>query len=323
MRVFVIGAGEWGTTMALHLAHKGFEVHLWARDAEYAARLETERENERYVPGHGFPPALHAVHAAPGACDVLVGAVPTQYSRRVLEGLAGSLPPVPFVSLAKGIEIETGKLPTEIYREVAGADRPSAVLTGPCIASEIVRGLPTAVVIAGDEAEMLQDAFSTERFRVYTSADRVGAELCAALKNVLAIAAGIVDGMELGANTKATLLTRGIVELTRLGVALGAQARTFTGLAGFGDLFTTCVSRRSRNRSLGERIGRGDRLDDVVKEMTQVAEGVPTTRAVIGLAREYGVEMPITTALHAILFEGASLEEAVGALMTRRRRAES
>lgn len=317
MRIAVIGAGAWGTTMAILLTNKGHDVVLWEHDAAYAERMRNERANPLFLPDVPFPERLEVVSDGVGERDVLVGAVPTQYLRGVLERIGDKLPRAPFVSLSKGIEIGTGKLPTEIFREVVGADRPVAVLTGPCIAKEVVRGMPTAVVIAGDEAAMLQGVFTTDRFRVYTSDDRVGAELAAALKNVLAIAAGIVDGMELGDNTKAALLTRGIVELTRLGVALGANALTFTGLAGFGDLFTTCVSPHGRNRGVGERIGKGEKVDDILESMDSVAEGVWTTRAVLALAEEKSVEMPITAALHSILFGGVPIAAAVAALMTR------
>jgi glycerol-3-phosphate dehydrogenase (NAD(P)+) len=322
VKIAVIGAGAWGTTMAIHTARNGHEVSLWAFETSHAARMRTERVNTDFLPGHRFPDGLAATDELPAACEVLVGAVPTQYSRGIWERLRRDLPRVPFVSLAKGIEIGTGLLPTQIYREVVGEDRPAAVLTGPCIAREIAQGLPAAVVVAGDDAAALQEVFNSERFRVYTSDDRLGAELSSALKNVLAIAAGIVDGMGLGDNTKAALLTRGTVEMARLGVALGADKRTFSGLAGFGDLFTTCVSPHSRNRTLGERIGGGESLEEIIAGMTAVAEGVPTTRAVLALARDVGVEMPIAEALHRILFEGVALEEALGMLMTRDRRAE-
>ncbi|MHC4340247.1 MAG: NAD(P)H-dependent glycerol-3-phosphate dehydrogenase [Planctomycetota bacterium] len=323
MRVGIIGAGAWGTTIGIHLADMGHEVRLWAREEDEPEKMEQARENERFLPSFRFPDGLHVTGEALGTCDLLVGAVPTQHSRSVLDRLKDSLPNAPFVSLSKGIEIATGKLPTQIYGEVMGAGRPSAVLTGPCIAREVARGLPTAVVVAGDEADMLQQVFNTGRLRVYTSDDKLGAELCSALKNVLAIAAGITDGMELGDNTKASLLTRGVVEITRLGTALGAKAMTFTGLAGFGDLFTTCVSPHGRNRGVGERIGRGEKVDDILSSMTSVAEGVPTTKAVMELAREHKVVMPITTTMHAILFEGVSLEDALGSLMKRARRPEN
>jgi len=317
MKVSVIGAGAWGTAMAIHLARGGHEVSLWARDPARARRLEESRENHLYLPGFRFPDGLHVTNGPLGPADFVAGAVPTQHIREVFTNLRADLPRVPFVSLAKGIEVDTGKLPTEIVREIVGPDLPVAVLTGPCIGREVARGLPTAVVIAGDHAEMLQRAFNTDRFRVYTSTDRLGAELAGALKNVLAIAAGIVDGLGLGDNIKAALLTRGIVELTRLGVALGAQAQTFTGLAGFGDLFVTCVSPFSRNRSVGERIGRGEPLADILSTMNAEVEGVPTTHAVLALARRIGVEMPITATLGAVLFDGLSLNDAVGTLMAR------
>jgi glycerol-3-phosphate dehydrogenase (NAD(P)+) len=322
VRAVVLGAGAWGTTVAILLARKGHEVTIWSRDPERARRLEEVRENERYLAGFRFPDALRVTGGAPPACDFLVGGVPAQYLRGVLERLAPSLPRAPFLSLAKGIEIGTNRLPTQVYEDVLGEDRPTAVLTGPCIAIEIARGLPTAVVVAGAEAAMFQEAFRTDRFRVYTSRDKLGAELVGALKNVMAVAAGIVDGMGLGDNAKAALLTRGIVEVARLGASLGAQPETFTGLAGFGDLFTTCVSPHGRNRGVGERIGRGERLEDILRGMSSVAEGVETTKAVVALARERGVEMPIARALHAILFEGVAVRDALGALMTRQSRAE-
>ncbi|MHC4549734.1 MAG: NAD(P)H-dependent glycerol-3-phosphate dehydrogenase [Planctomycetota bacterium] len=316
MRIGVIGAGAWGTTMAIHLARNGHEVVLWTRDPARAARMQEARENEKYLASISFPDALEATAGEVGACEILAGAVPTQHMRDIFRRLADRLPLAPFISLAKGIEVDTGALPTQIYRQEVGP-HPTAVLTGPCIGREVASGLPTAVVIAGDEAEMLQRAFNSDRFRVYTSTDRLGAELSGALKNVLAIAAGIVDGIRLGDNIKAALLTRGIVEQIRLGVALGADAQTFTGLAGFGDLFTTCVSPHSRNRGVGERIGRGERLDDILAGTDSVVEGVPTTRAVLALAGAMGVEMPITAALADVLFRGVSVREALGTLMRR------
>jgi glycerol-3-phosphate dehydrogenase (NAD(P)+) len=316
MRAAVIGAGAWGTAMAIHLARKGHEVVLRARSAERAKAMDEARENERYLKGLRFPDGLRVTARLEGDADFVVGAVPTQHIREFFTGIRDELPRAPFVSLAKGIEVDTGYLPTEIVLDVAG-DLPAAVLTGPCIGREVARGLPTAVIIAGDEAEMLQHAFNSDRFRVYASTDRTGAELAGALKNVLAIAAGVVDGLGLGDNAKAALLTRGIIEMTGLGVALGAKAQTFTGLAGFGDLFVTCVSPFSRNRSVGERLGRGERLADILLSTPSEVEGVPTTRAVLALARKMGVEMPITQALHDVLFDGISIDEAMTTLMAR------
>jgi glycerol-3-phosphate dehydrogenase (NAD(P)+) len=322
MRVGIIGAGAWGTTTGILLADKGHDVTLWARAEDEPERMEEHRCNERFLPSHPFPDRLHVTAGPVGDCDFLVCGVPTQFIRAVFSSLRDELPAAPIVSLAKGIEVGTGKRPTEVLTEVLGEGCATAVLTGPCIAREVARGLPTAVVVAGERAELYQEAFSTDRFRVYTSDDPLGAEMCGALKNVLGIASGIVDGMELGDNTKASLLTRGIVEIVRLGTALGAQARTFYGLAGFGDLFTTCVSPHGRNRTLGERIGSGEKLEDVLASGPSVVEGVPTTRAVLALAEREGVEMPITSALAAILFEGVPIAEAVGALMRRDHRAE-
>jgi glycerol-3-phosphate dehydrogenase (NAD(P)+) len=317
MRAAVIGAGAWGTAMAIHLARKGHEVVLRARSEEGARKLALARENQLYLPGVKFPERLSVTAGSPGPSDFAVGAVPTQHIREFFLSIRDEIPRAPFVSLAKGIEVETGMLPTEIVHDVLGKDLPAAVLTGPCIGREVARGLPTAVILAGDRAEMLQAAFNTDRFRVYTSTDRLGAELAGALKNVLAIAAGIVDGLALGDNAKAALLTRGIVEMTRLGVALGAKAQTFTGLAGFADLFVTCVSPFSRNRTVGERMGRGEKLAEILDSTPSEVEGVPTTRAVLALARKMEVEMPITETLNDVLFGGVSLDQALGALMGR------
>ncbi|MHC4953324.1 MAG: NAD(P)H-dependent glycerol-3-phosphate dehydrogenase [Planctomycetota bacterium] len=323
MRIAVIGAGAWGTTMAIHLADQGHDVVLWARDADRAARMEEARENERYLKSFRFPDSMHVTAGAIGEAEFLVGGVPTQHMRDTYTRLKSGLPRVPFVSLSKGIELGTGRLPTQIFADVMGAGSATAVLTGPCIAREVALKEPTAAVVAGDEAAMFQEAFNGPTFRVYTSEDRLGAELGGALKNIMGIAAGIVDGMGLGDNTKATLLTRGIVEMARLGLALGAQLSTFNGLAGFGDLFTTCVSPYGRNRGLGERIGRGDTLQQVLDETQSVVEGVPTTKAVLELAREHGCEMPITEALYATLFEGVPAAASITRLMTRDPRRES
>jgi glycerol-3-phosphate dehydrogenase (NAD(P)+) len=321
VRALVVGAGAWGSTIAVHLARKGLEVALWARDPARAAEMAAARENRRYLPGVPFPAPLQVVRA-PEAADLVVNAVPTQHVRDVFAALRPALAPAPLLSLSKGIEVATGMLPTRVLAEVLGSERPVAVLTGPCIAQEVARGLPTAVVVAGDRAAWFQEIFTTDRFRVYTSDDAAGAELAAALKNVMGIAAGIVDGLALGDNAKASLLTRGIAEIMRLGVALGAQAKTFAGLAGFGDLFTTCVSPLGRNRGVGERIGRGEPVASILAGMHAVAEGVPTTRAVLALAQRRGVEMPITEALSGILFDGVDPRAAIARLMTRATRAE-
>jgi len=323
MRITVIGAGAWGTTMAIHLAEAGHDVTLWTRNTERARLMEEQRENTRYLKSFRFPEALHVTAGAIGGADFLVGGIPTQYMRECFGALRDRLPRVPFISLSKGIELKTGRLPTQIYEDVMGADVPTAVLTGPNIAREVALREPTAAVVAGDEAEMFQRAFNGPTFRVYTSDDRLGAELGGALKNIMGLAAGIIDGLGYGDNTKATLLTRGIVEIARLGIMLGARVDTFNGLAGFGDLFTTCVSPFGRNRGVGERIGKGETLDEILADMNSVAEGVPTTQAVLEIARAHDCEMPITEALHATLFEGVPPLESITRLMTRDPRKES
>lgn len=322
MRIAVIGAGAWGTTMAIHLSRNGHAVTLWTRDPERARAMQRERENERHLPSFRFPDELEVTSDGAGEADLIACAVPTQHIRSVFADLRRKMPRVPLVSLSKGIEIGTGHLPAQILEEVVGEGLHAAVLTGPCIAREVATGLPTAVVVAGAHARLFQGAFSGSRFRVYTSEDRIGCELAGALKNVMGIAAGIVDGLGLGDNAKAALLTRGIVEIARLGIALGAQPKTFTGLAGFGDLFTTCVSPLGRNRGVGERLGRGEKLDVILGSMNSVAEGVPTTRAVVDLARQHGVEMPITEALHGILFQSIDPQAAIAGLMLRATRPE-
>jgi len=323
VRAAVVGAGAWGTTVAIHLARKGLPVRLWTRDPERARRMQEERENARHLPSFRFPDGLEVVSDGVGECDFVACAVPTQHIRAVFTALARSLPRVPLVSLSKGIEIGTGLLPSRILESVLDhRGQPTAVLTGPCIAREVAEGKPTAVVVAGDEARMFQEAFSSKRLRVYTSEDKLGCELAGAMKNVIGVAAGIVDGLGLGDNAKASMLTRGIVEIARLGLALGARPATFTGLAGFGDLFTTCVSPLGRNRGVGERIGRGEKVADVLASMTAVAEGVPTTRAVVEIARARGVELPIAEALYGVLFDDVDPHLAINALMGRAARPE-
>lgn len=322
MKIGVIGAGAWGTTIAIHLATKGYDVSLWSHETDLIERMKESRTNDKYLPGIDLPDNVTPVTECAPDWELLVNGVPTQYVRAIYTKIKDSLPRATLVSLSKGIEIGTGRLPTQVLAEVLGEDWPTAVLTGPCIAKEVGRGLPTAVVIAGDDAERLQEVFSSDRFRVYTTQDKVGAELSSALKNVMGIAAGMIDGLGLGDNAKAALLTRGVVEMGRLGLALGADPQTFTGLAGFGDLFTTCVSPHGRNRGVGERIGKGESVDAILSSMTSVAEGVPTTRAVLEQARAIGVEMPIAEAINGILFHGLDPNEAITSLMTRATRPE-
>jgi len=322
----LFGAGSWGTALAAHLAQAGRTVTLWGRRSEQVDRMRRTRENPSYLPGVTLPSSLRLtdhVDLAAEASNTWAVAVPSQHLRSVTTTLQPHVrEDVTVVSLAKGIENDTLLTMSQVLRETldrVGRDR-IGVLSGPSHAEEVARGQPTTVVAAVPEesvAERLQDLFMTEALRVYVNTDVVGVEIGGAAKNVLAIAAGIGDGVGYGDNAKAALITRGIAEIRRLGLAMGAQAQTFAGLAGIGDLIVTCMSAHSRNRSLGEQIGEGRSLDEVLGDMQMVAEGVRTTQSIHDLARRHDLEMPITEAVHAILFDGRQPEEMVRQLMTR------
>jgi len=324
----VLGTGAMGTVLAQVLASNGIHVALWGRRAEQVAALLTWRENRRYLPGirlsERILPTDDAARALAHA-ELVFSAVPCQFLRATWERLGPYVGAgVPICSVTKGIETETLARPSQIIDAHVG-DNPLAVLSGPSIAPELARCLPATVVVASSSpavAKLVQSVLSNSAFRVYTNPDVLGVELAGALKNVIAIAAGILDGLRAGDNAKAALLTRGLVEITRLGVALGARQETFVGLAGVGDLVTTCVSPLGRNRSAGERIGRGASVEQVIRESPAVIEGIPTTRAVLALARRCQVEMPITRAVHAVLFEHKPPLEAITELMNRPPKAE-
>jgi glycerol-3-phosphate dehydrogenase (NAD(P)+) len=325
----ILGAGAWGTAISLVLAQDPeHRVSLWSARPEHAALLHARRENVRLLPGVPIPPSVclttDVAEAAAGA-DLLIAAVPTVHLRATLARVAAQLPRGrPVLSLAKGLENETFLRPTELLRQVLGAPR-VAVLSGPSHAEEVGRGLPTTVVVASpdlDLARWIQQAFSTERFRVYTNLDVIGVELAGALKNVIGIAAGISDGLGLGDNAKAALLTRGLVEIARFGVALGAEVQTFWGLAGMGDLITTCMSRHGRNRHVGERLARGEPLAAILADMTMVAEGVYTARSVHAKAARMGLAMPITDEVYQVLYERKDPRAAVDDLMLREPKSE-
>ena len=328
-RVTIIGDGAMGTVCALLLSGRGTAVTMWSAFPENVAALNRDRENRRYLPGHALPESLAVVANGAEAFDrqptLIVSAVPCQYMRAVWTRLADDvLRDVPIVSVAKGIEIETLLRPTDVIRDCIG-EAPVACLSGPSIAAEVAARKPAGVVVASTDAavaKLVQEGFSTNYFRVYTSVDLLGVELSGAVKNVIALAGGICDGIEAGDNAKAALLTRGVVEITRLGVAMGASANTFRGLAGVGDLVTTCISKHSRNRTAGERIGRGATTEEVLSATPSVIEGIPTTKAVLELAREHEVEMPIVEAVAAVLFEAVRPEAAIDKLMTRQLRSE-
>ncbi len=319
----VIGAGAMGTFCAILLAGRGTRVTLCTRSEQLAAVLAEDRRNQRYLPGRPFPDSV-TVTSHPGKAlaetPLIVSAVPCQHIRSVWASIASlHNRSVPIVSVAKGIEVDTLLRPTQILTDILGDIRVAA-LSGPCLAPEAAEGLPTAVVVASshlDLAATVQAAFSTATFRVYTNPDVVGVELAGAAKNVIAIAAGVCDGLKLGNNAKASLLTRGLVEITRLGLAMGAAADTFRGLAGIGDLVATCTSPVSRNYTAGEKIGRGLPIDRVVATSHGVIEGIATTRSLLHLAHRHQIEMPIATAIHSVLFEKESPESAINALMTR------
>jgi len=324
----VIGIGAMGTVTAQIMATNGVRVSLLARPEEPVEEIFASGENRRYLTGTKLServlPTNDPEEAFAGS-ELLISAIPCQYLRGQWERHARRvLPGVPIASVTKGIEISTGARPSQIIGEYAPAN-PIAVLSGPNIARELARCLPATAVVASATpgvAELLQQVLGTSWFRIYTSRDVLGVELAGALKNVIALAAGILDGLKAADNAKAALVTRGLVEITRLGVALGARAETFAGLAGVGDLITTSVSPHGRNRTAGERIGQGYSVEQVIQETPAVIEGIPTTRAVLALAEKHGVEMPITRAVYEVLFEGKPPLVAITELMRRPPKAE-
>lgn len=323
LRVGVLGAGSFGTTIA-SLASRNAPTLLWARRAELAEEINREHTSQRYLPGAKLPPALRAtdsVEETVREADVVVMGVPSHGFRAALEEVGKYIRPwVPVVSLAKGLEQGTHRRMTEVITEVLPEHR-AGVLTGPNLAREIMSGHAAASVIAIDDehiARQLQTVFHSGMFRVYTNADVVGCELGGALKNVIAIALGMGEGLGVGDNTRAAVITRGLAELTRLGVVMGGHATTFAGLTGMGDLIATCVSPLSRNRYVGEQLGRGRTIDEILAEMHMVAEGVKTTRVVMELAKIHDVEMPIASEVNGVLYEGRTAIEAYRGLTRRK-----
>jgi glycerol-3-phosphate dehydrogenase (NAD(P)+) len=326
MEIGVIGAGSWGTALADLLASNGHAVTLWVYEPELAQRLPHTRENDVYLPGftlaEGLTYTSDLAQAAAGR-QLLVLVPPSQVMRQVMKQAAphiaaGTL----LVSAAKGIENDTLLPMSDVLAQVLPAEAAGllAFLSGPSFAREVAAGMPTAVAIAAarpEVARQAQAAFSTETFRVYTNDDVIGVELGGALKNVIALAAGVSDGLGFGYNTRAALITRGLAEMTRVGVALGARPATFAGLAGMGDLVLTCTGDLSRNRSVGMELGRGRKLEEILAGMKMVAEGVKTTLAAYQLARKLGVEVPITEQMYRILYEGKDPRRAVSDLMLR------
>lgn len=325
MNIGIIGSGAWGTAISTVASDNGHDVLMWAREQDVVDEINTHRTNQRFLQGASIAANVRAttVLSELRSCQMLINATPTQHVRQVLPALDRCDAVV--VNLAKGIEIGSHYRVSEIVQEVAPSLKPYAVLSGPSHAEEVVQRMPTTVVCASvdpDCSALVQRVLSTPTFRVYASTDVIGVEIGGALKNVIAIAAGIVDGLGLGDNTKAALITRGLAEIARLAAALGADAQTLYGLAGLGDLFVTCASRHSRNRAVGERIGRGETLEQITSTMSAVAEGVTTTRAALELASSVGVELPITEQVAQILFGGVDPRHAIHALMTRQPRME-
>ena len=334
-RFAIIGDGQMGLVSTMILDSQHIPTTLWGRDAQHVEDLKQVRESTRHLPGYPIPESVDIVSdddAIFEGAGVIVCAVPTQFIRPVLMRLRDYIPDrVPIVSFAKGIENETGLRPSQVIAEVLHDDpdqpaRPLAALSGPTIADELARCLPATMIAASDDREFclkLQEAFTTHWLRIYTKDDLLGVELAGATKNVIALAAGMVDGLQAGINAKSALLARGLAEITRLGTAMGASVDTFFGIAGVGDLATTCFSPVGRNRCCGEQLGKGLSLEEVLESTDSVVEGVATTRSVMALAKKYRVDMPITEAVHAILFEGLDPIDAITRLMSREPKAES
>lgn len=326
MNITVLGAGSWGTTLAILLAEKGFPVTLWAHRPEFAKELQEKRENFRYLKGIRFPDNLLVTNdesTAASNAKLIVVATPAQAMRETLERIRHlDFKDTIFVNVAKGIEVHSDLRMSEVIEQVLTQvpDENVAILYGPSHAEEVSLKQPTTVVVSShsmETARFVQDTFMTPMFRVYVNSDVVGVEVAGSVKNVMAIAAGIADGLGYGDNAKAAIITRGLAEISRLAMKLGANPLTFSGLAGIGDLIVTCASRHSRNRRVGELIGKGMKLEDILKDMVMVAEGIETTKAVMELSKKLGIEMPITRAVYEMLFEDKPVKQAVLALMTR------
>jgi glycerol-3-phosphate dehydrogenase (NAD(P)+) len=330
-KIGVIGAGAWGTALAMLLAEKGHDVTLWMYEQDLAEETTRMRENRVYLPGFTLPASLRvtdSLETAVAGKSVILSVVPSHTVRSVARQLAPFLPPgAIIVSASKGIEIETLMPLSEVFKDVLPQEFHSRLsfLSGPSFAKEVAQKMPTAVAVAAYDmtvARKIQEIFSSNTFRVYTNPDVIGLELAGSLKNVVAIAAGVLEGMGYGYNTMAALLTRGLAEMARLGTAMGGSPQTFSGLAGMGDLVLTCTGGLSRNRTLGTRLGRGEKLADILAGLRTVAEGVKTSRAARDLAIRYDVTMPIVEEVYQILYEGKDPKQAVQDLMTRELKAE-
>lgn len=321
----VMGAGSWGTAFGALSIAAGSDVQLWARRREVADEVNTDRTNHEYLPDAELPPELHATddptEALAGA-EIVVVAVPSTHVVEQLEAWGGDIPgDATLVSLIKGVDVSTHRFGSETIAATLGVDPARVVVvSGPNLARECIAGHPAATVAAGDDhdrAVQVQDAVMSQTFRVYTNPDRVGVEVAGAVKNVLAIASGMAYGRGFGDNTLAAVITRGLAEMMRFGVARGADPLTFSGLAGVGDLVATCTSTQSRNHTVGRRLGAGEALDDIIADMNMVAEGVKSSQAIVDLARDADVEMPISEGVVRVLHEGVELSTMIEALLSR------
>jgi len=321
-KISVLGAGAWGTTLAILLTEAGNEVTLWSFEKEVADEINKTRENKIFLPGFQVPVNIKATNEAKEteSAEIFFIVIPTQFLRSVCQKFKGIITPdKTIVSASKGIELNTQKLPLQIIEEELN-NKNLVALSGPNLSKEIAQGLPAAAVAASKNpqlAKMTQEILMLERFRVYANQDPLGVELGGALKNVIAIAAGVVDGLGLGENAKASLIIRGMAEISRLGKAMGAKQETFMGLSGMGDLITTCSSKLSRNHCVGEQISQGKKLKDILTSMKSVSEGVATTKAAMALAKKHQVEMPVTEEIYKVLYEAKNPQQSITDLMTR------
>ena len=325
-KIGVVGAGSWGTALADLIANKGFGVQLWAYEPEVVEQIQNDRENQYFLPGFKLSDNISAsnnLHSVVAGKDLVLIVVPSHVMRDTTREMTRFITPETIVvSASKGIENKTHLTMSGVIKENLPdlSDQRLAVISGPSFAKEVVQQMPTVVTVASKDpvtAGLVQQIFATPYFRVYSAEDMLGVELGGSIKNVIAIAAGVVDGLGLGLNTRAALITRGMTEIRRLGVKLGANPRTFTGLAGFGDLVLTCTGALSRNHTVGKKIGEGKKLKEILAEMRMVAEGVKTAKSVYNLSRKVGVDMPISQEMYRILYEDLSPKEAVYRLMTR------
>jgi glycerol-3-phosphate dehydrogenase (NAD(P)+) len=326
-KVTILGDGAWATTLGILLNKNGHKVTIWSNFPDYLDELNLKKVNEKYLPGFSIPKEISFekdINEAVLSSDIIVDAIPSKFYRSVLKKINCDVSDKIFVNVSKGIEQKSLKRMTEIIKEELGKVK-TCILSGPTIAIEVAEEMPAVAISASNNlkiAKTIQELFFNQNFRVYTSEDPLGVELCGALKNVIAIVAGISDGLGFGANAKAAILSRGIVEIARLGQVMGAKKKTFFGIAGLGDLSTTCISPESRNRTLGERIGRGEKLEEIINSTNSVIEGVTTTEAVYNLSKKYNIDMPITNQVYMILYHKKDPKKALVDLMLRSKKGE-